>query len=140
MSNENVKQFDHEVFGKLEVITYEDKPHFIATKVAEVLGYAKPNNAINNHCKCLILLNTPFQGIEIPPKGLNIIPEKDVYRLVMRSKLPQAERFQDWVMDEVLPTIRKTGGFVDNVDQIIETFYKNEAPHIKEVIRSGLKF
>lgn len=50
---------------------YEDKPHFIASKVATLLGYSKPNNAINTHCKSLILLNAPFQGIEdFPAKGL----------------------------------------------------------------------
>lgn len=136
-----VKKFDHVLFGQLEVFIYEDKPCFIATKVAKILGYSKPNNAINTHCKSMILLNTPIRGIEtLPPKGLNIITEKDVYRLVMFSKLPQAEQFQDWVMEEVLPTLRKTGGYVSDVDQIIETFYQNEQPHIKEVIRAGLNF
>lgn len=139
MSNKEVKKFDHEVFGKLEVVIYEDKPHFIAGKVATLLGYSKPNNAINNHCKSMILLNAPIQGIEnFPPKGLNIIPEKDVYRLVMRSNLPQAEEFQDWVMEEVLPTIRKTGGMVSDIDQIMDTFYKNESEDVKAIIRSSL--
>jgi anti-repressor protein len=140
MSNK-VNKFDHVLFGSLDVVMYEDKPYFIASNVAVILGYSKPNNAINTHCKSMILLNAPIQGIEFNhARGINIIPEKDVYNLIMRSKLPNAEVFQDWVMDEVLPTIRKTGGYVSDVDQIINTFYKNEAPHIKEVIRAGLNF
>ena len=136
---QQVNKFDHEVFGKLEVVIYESKPHFIANQVASVLGYAKPNNAVNTHCKCRILLNTTFQDIEIPPKGLNIIPEKDVYRLVMRSKLPQAEEFQDWVMEEVLPAIRKTGGFVEDVNKMVDNTFKGLDVDIKRVIKSALR-
>lgn len=133
-----VNKFDHDVFGKLDVIVYEDKLYFVASKVAKILGYSRPNNAIQTHCKSMILINTPIQGIEIPARGLNIIPEKDVYRLVMRSGLERAEEFQDWVMEEVLPTIRKTGGFVSDVDQI---FYKNESDENggQEGLRSFIK-
>lgn len=52
----------------------------------------------------------------------SFIPEGDVYRLISRSKLPTAERFESWVFDEVLPTIRKTGGYVNNDDLFIQTY------------------
>ena len=140
-----VKKFDHEVFGKLTVIVYEDKPHFIANEVSNILGYVQTKDG-RSHCKSLIKLSLPdlrklgLEDLATNPQGILIIPEKDVYRMIMKSTLPRAEEFQEWVMEEVLPTLRKTGGYVSDVDQIIETFYKNEQPHIKEVIRAGLNF
>jgi prophage antirepressor-like protein len=138
-----VKKFDHELFGQLSVIMYEDKPHFIANEVVNILGYKNKSETLQYHCKSVIKLDYSKMlelKMEAKPTGIQIIPESDVYRLIMRSNLPNAEQFQDWVMEEVLPSLRKTGGFVSDVDQIIETFYKNEAPHIKEVIRAGLNF
>ena len=138
---DKVNKFYHVLFGVLDVVMYEDTPHFVGKQVALTLGYTDTDQAIRKNCKSLILLKgVSATGLTESPRGINIIPEKDVYRLIMRSKLPNAEVFQDWVMDEVLPTIRKTGGYVSDVDQIINTFYKNEAPHIKEVIRAGLNF
>jgi prophage antirepressor-like protein len=142
MSNEEVKKFDHKVFGQLEVIIHEDKPHFIVNQVCEILGYTDLRRG-RDHCKCLIKLkmaDSAKYDLDIPPTGIFIVPEKDVYRLVMRSNLPKAEEFQDWVMDEVLPTIRKTGGFVSEIDQIMDTFYKGESEEVRAIIRSGLVY
>lgn len=92
--------------GAIRVITDElGDPWFVARDVADVLGYAKPENAISRHCKAAT--TTPKQGGGF----MTIIPERDVYRLVMRSKLAGAERFEEWVVGEVLPSIRKTGKF-----------------------------
>ncbi|MBG4448733.1 phage antirepressor [Pseudomonas aeruginosa] len=89
----------------VRVITIEREPWFVARDVADVLGYAKPENAIARHCRAQT--TTPKQGGGL----ISIIPERDVYRLIMRSKLPAAERFEEWVVGEVLPSIRKTGSF-----------------------------
>lgn len=84
----------------------------MANDIAAVLGYADCRQAVSDHCKSAILL----KGVEstpltTSPRGITIIPERDVYRLIMRSKLPSAERFEEWVVGEVLPSIRKTGGY-----------------------------
>ncbi|AEA70209.1 Putative phage regulatory protein [Pseudomonas brassicacearum subsp. brassicacearum NFM421] len=92
--------------GAIRVITDElGDPWFVARDVADALGYAKPENAISRHCKAAT--TTPKQGGGF----MTVIPERDVYRLVMRSKLVGAERFEEWVVGEVLPSIRKTGKF-----------------------------
>lgn len=83
----------------------EGEPWFVARDVAEALGYAKPENAISRHCKAAS--TTPKQGGGF----VTIIPERDVYRLVMRSKLEGAVKFEEWVVGEVLPSIRKTGRY-----------------------------
>ncbi|MEL6746419.1 MAG: phage antirepressor [Pseudomonadota bacterium] len=84
------------------------EPWFVAADVARTLGYSKPHDAISRHCKGVRETRTPTKGGE---QVVTIIPERDVYRLVMRSKLPAAERFEEWVVGEVLPTIRKTGQY-----------------------------
>ncbi|WKN20798.1 Bro-N domain-containing protein [Azotobacter vinelandii] len=90
---------------EVRVVTMDGEPWFVAVDVASALGYAKPENAIARHCKAPT--TTPKQG-----GGFHtVIPERDVYRLVMRSKLPGAERFEEWVVGEVLPSIRKTGSY-----------------------------
>lgn len=100
----------------VRIIDRDGEPWFVGRDVAGVLGYADPNDALNKHCKALKKLKTgdlpELSNIkDLPPSGLIIIPERDVYRLIMRSKLPAAERFEEWVVGEVLPTIRKTGGY-----------------------------
>ena len=63
--------------------------------------------------------------------------EGDVYRLIMKSKLPSAEKFESWVFDEVLPTIRKTGGYINNVDLMVNTYF-SDIPEEQKTIIQGL--
>ena len=101
--------FSNEEFGSVRVIVQGGEPWFVASDVAKALGYERPNDAVNVHCKKV----NKFSYGESPrgAQPYNIIPESDVYRLIMRSNLPNAERFQDWVVEEVLPSIRKTGNY-----------------------------
>lgn len=80
--------------------------------MALALGYALPSKAVLDHCKyAKILKGSESELLTSSPRGLSIIPEADVYRLIMRSNLPDAVRFQDWVVEEVLPSLRKTGRY-----------------------------
>lgn len=87
----SVQIFNNERFGRVRVAMTSDKPMFLANDVAKALGYVKPANAISSHCKGVTILVTPTDGGAQPVK---YIPESDVYRLVMRSKLPQANSFR----------------------------------------------
>ena len=98
----------------LSGMLYHGKPVFDAVELAKSLGYADPHQALRNHCKSLIRLNSvesTESGFGFRPKGIQLAPESDVYRLILRSQLPSAERVQDWVCEEVLPSIRATGGY-----------------------------
>ncbi|MFO8084828.1 MAG: BRO family protein [Desulfobacterales bacterium] len=76
--------------------------------MATALVYADPKQAVRMHCKYPKLLKGDESlPLTDSPRGINIIPESDVFRLIMRSNLPSAERFQDWVVEDVLPTLRK---------------------------------
>lgn len=97
---------------KIRTVWHEGNVWFVANDVSACLGFARPEKAIIDHCNHAKTLKGPESGgLTSSPRGINIIPESDVYRLVMRSKLPAAEQFQTWVCEEVLPSIRKTGGY-----------------------------
>ncbi len=121
MSNQLVKPqetglsiFTSEEFGQVRVVMRDGEPWFVASDVAKALGYANPQEATRDHCKKVNKITQPSESLgstKTPPARINIIPESDVYRLIMRSNLPNAERFQDWVVEEVLPSLRKTGKY-----------------------------
>lgn len=110
--------FNSEEFGDIRTIEIDGKPYFVGTDVAKALGYSNPRKAILDHCKGVTKRDTPTSsGIQ----SMSYINEGDLYRLIMKSKLPSAEKFEAWVMDEVLPTIRKTGSYrkpLTTVEQI----------------------
>ena len=110
--------FNSEEFGEIRTIEIDGKPYFVGTDVAKALGYNNPRDAVSRHCKGVVKHDTPTSsGVQ----SMSYINEGDLYRLIMKSKLPSAEKFESWVMDEVLPTIRKTGSYqkpLTTVEQI----------------------
>lgn len=116
---------DHEVRG----FEYAGEPYFVGNEVAAALGYASPKDAVSAHCKSLKLLKSgelALLGIPCGPRGMNIIPERDVYRLVMRSNLPTAEAFEEKVVGEILPAIRKTGSYGAEAETIDPMAFLND--------------
>ena len=101
--------FKNAEFGQIRTIEISGQPYFMASDVAQALGYAKPQNAIQQHCRATLKQGTPISG---KIQEVNFIPESDIYRLIIKSKLPSAQRFEKWVMEEVLPSIRKNGGYI----------------------------
>lgn len=120
---QELQVFQNSQFGNLEILTIEGKEWFPAIKVAEILGYTNPRKAIRDHAK--------ERGVTIrsviDSLGRNqdkkFIDEGNLYRLITRSKLPQAEQFEEWVFDEVLPAIRKHGIYA--TDNVIEQTIQN---------------
>lgn len=117
----NVQPFDfHGV--EVRVVEAEGVTWFVAGDVAKAMGYAKPRKAISDHCLKQtyyynVVKSAPIGGATPPPIGITLhhesllIPESDIYRLVVKSRLPAAVRFEKWVMEDVLPTIRATGKY-----------------------------
>lgn len=101
--------FNNPEFGEIRTITEEGKTLFCGKDVATALGYVKPQNAIAAHCKGALKRSTPTNG---GVQELLFITEGDIYRLAARSELPGAERFESWIFDEVLPSIRQHGGYL----------------------------
>ena len=101
---------EEQLFNEIRTIEQEDGAVlFGATDIAKMLGYSNPHDAIGKHCRYLAKYDLPHP--QSPEKTIKVgfIPEGDVYRLIVRSKLPSAEKFEKWLFDEVVPSIRKRG-------------------------------
>lgn len=103
---EQLQVFKNSEFGEIKVLAEGGEELFHATDCAKVLGYSNPQKAIRDHCKGITVRSLPTKGGK---QNVRLIPEGDLYRLIIRSNLPTAERFEKWVFDEVLPSIRKYG-------------------------------
>lgn len=101
--------FSSEEFGQVRTVEINGKPYFVANDVAKALGYVETAKAIRTHCKGVSEMDIPSKG---GVQCMKIIPEGDIYRLIVRSKLPSAEKFEKWVFDEVIPSIRTNGGYI----------------------------
>ena len=99
----------------IRIITdQQGEPWFVAADIARALGYNDADQAIRRHCKGVTKAPVETTG---GMQRASIIPERDVYRLVMRSKLESGERFEEWVVGEVLPSIHKHGGYIAGQEQ-----------------------
>ena len=103
-----LKIFKNEEFGLVRTAEIDGKTYFVAKDVANALGYSNPRDAISRHCKGVVKHDSFKEG----GQEISLIPEGDIYRLVIKSQLPNAERFECWVFDEVIPSIRENGAYM----------------------------
>lgn len=104
--------FNNDQFGQMRTLTENGNTLFCGSDVAKALGYDQPHKAVDRHCRYGTKHTVPHP--QAPDKRIEMlfIPEGDVYRLITHSKLPSAERFERWVFDEVLPSVRQTGAYM----------------------------
>lgn len=107
-----IQVFNNATFGEIRIVMEDGKPLFCATDSAKALGYmANPQKAIRDHCKadgCTIRSVIDSMG---RTQQVKFISEGNLYRLIAHSELASAEKFERWVFDEVLPTLRQTGSY-----------------------------
>ena len=117
-----IKIFENDEFGKVRTVIKDGEPWLVGKDVAECLGYSKPRNAINAHVDNEDKALAPIQGgCSTGTQNTMIINESGLYSLVLSSKLPRAKEFRRWVTATILPTLRRTGGYVSNEEMFIET-------------------
>ena len=117
----NMEIFNNAEFGRVRIIEENGSFLFCASDVAKALGYSNVHSALQRHCKGVVKRDTvtSTRGIQ----ALTYIPEGDVYRLIVHSKLPSAERFERWVFDEVLPSLRRNGIYI--TDPLVKQFARD---------------
>ncbi len=145
-----LKIFQNPEFGTVRTIEIEGKIHFAGTDVAKALGYSIPSKAIQTHCRNILKWKVGVKtGVKsdgtdsIQRMEMLFIPESDLYRLIMRSQLPNAEKFSDWVCEEVLPSIRQTGSYsienrpdsymIDDPVERAKKWIEEQEAHKKEI-------
>lgn len=132
---DDLQIFNSEEFGQVRWTTINNKDYAVAKDIAGALGYKNTNDAIIRHCKGVV----KHDGFKINGIQVALISEGDIYRLVSRSELPGADTFESWIFDDVLPTIRKTGGYVNNDDAFIRTYLPFADDTTKTLFKSTLQ-
>ena len=110
--------FENMEFGKLTVIEKDGEFFFIGKEVAEKLGYARGRKAVLDHVDAEDRDEVPFQDAIGRMQKTSIINESGLYSIILSSKLPQAKEFKRWITTEVLPSIRKNGGYLKNQEHM----------------------
>ena len=135
MANEN-KSFENEEVCSVRTMEINGEPYFVGKDVATILGYVKPENAIANHVDDEDKTTTLIQGTGSNYKSnAVIINERGLYSLILSSKLPKAKEFKHWVTSEILPSIRKTGGYLANSDMMVSTYFGNLPPEQQTLVK-----
>lgn len=140
--NQQMKVFNHEQFGNVRIIEEDGRMLFCGSDVAKALGYTNPRKAVRDHTeggtkRSMVSLTTNQYGVTTEQiVETTFITEGDVYRLITHSKLPSAERFERWVFDEVLPSIRRTGGYGQqlNMELVAQIITMTVQATVKELL------
>lgn len=138
----DVSEIVSQTFGKVRMVFNGEDVLFCGSDVAKALGYTRPNDAIHDHCRADGTSKRRIMDRMGRPQDAVFITEGNVYRLIAHSKLPSADEFERWVFDEVLPTLRKTGGYISNADKMADTYlngYDDETKAALSVLLRSLK-
>ena len=128
-----ISTFNNPEFGAVRTTAINDEPYFIGKDVAVVLGYSNPRKAIIDHVdeddKGVTKCDT-LGGIQ----ELTVINESGLYSLILSSKLPTAKKFKRWITHDVIPAIRKTGGYVNDTAQFVDYYFGQLEPNQKQAL------
>ena len=130
-----IKVFENPIFGQIRMVMVDDEPWFVAKDISDKLGYAKTSNMMKR------IDDEDFKSSVLDGMNMKslLINESGLYSAIIGSKLPSAKQFKHWVTSEVLPTIRKTGGYVNNDELFISTYLPYADENTKLIFSQTLK-
>lgn len=131
----SIKVFDNPIFGQIRMVMVDDEPWFVAKDISDKLGYAQTSNMMKR------IDDEDFKSSVLDGMNMKslLINESGLYSAIIGSKLPSAKQFKHWVTSEVLPTIRKTGGYVNNDELFISTYLPYADENTKLIFSQTLK-
>lgn len=135
---DTLKIFNNPEFGSIRTAEVNGVPYLVGKDIAEILGYTNPSKALIDHVDEDDKLNNDSL-LSLGQRGGWLINESGLYSLILSSKLPNAREFKRWITSEVLPTIRKTGGYVSNEDLFVNTYLPNADENTKRMFGATLK-
>lgn len=135
---DNLQVFTKDEFGEIRVVQLNNETYFVGKDVATALGYTNPQKAVRDH---VVEEDRGVNEMDTPSgrQNLVIVNESGLYALIFGSKLESAKRFKHWVTAEVLPTIRKTGGYVNSDELFINTYFPFADENTKNMFCQTLK-
>ena len=130
-----IKVFENPIFGQIRMVMVDDEPWFVAKDISDKLGYAQTSNMMKR------IDDEDFKSSVLDGMNMKslLINESGLYSAIIGSKLPSAKQFNPWVTSEVLPTIRKTGGYVNNDELFISTYLPYADENTKLIFSQTLK-
>ena len=135
-----IQIFENEEFGRIRTLLIDGEPWFIGKDVTEILGYAKARNAVTAHVDEEDRTHALIQGgCSTGLQDTLLINESGLYSLILSSKLPGAKAFKRWVTSEILPTIRRTGGYVNDEELFISTYMPHADDATQQLFRMSLQ-
>ena len=130
-----IQIFEHEQFGKVRTVVIDGEPWFVGKDIADCLGYSNSSKAVMVHVddedKKSAMLPNSQNGNSVGK--FTLINESGIYSLIMSSKLPSAKEFKRWVTSVILPSIRRTGGYVGDADMFVENYLPFADEPIKQL-------
>lgn len=133
-----IQTFVNEEFGTVRTLMKDGQPWFVGKDVAVILGYNEPHKAIARHVDEDDGMKHPVIDSMGRTQNVTIVNESGFYSLVLASRMPNAKKFKRWVTSEVLPTIRRTGGYVGNEDTFVESYLPFADDAVKNLFRLNL--
>lgn len=139
-----VKEFFNEHFGTVRTVTINNITYFVGIDIAKSLGYSNATKAISSHCKRPIKVEIDVSSQNGKAhKSRNsqemlCITKSDIYRLIVKSKLESADKFEFWIFDEILPTIEHTGAYVENEHKMVDYYFSSLSEGTKSTIVNEL--
>lgn len=132
-----IEEFFNEKFGTVRTLHIDEKAYFVAVDIAKALGYKNPQKAIRDHCKGVNESFIPSNGGEQKAK---VITKSDIYRLIVRSKLESADEFESWIFDKIMPTIEKTGAYIEpgREKEMVSHYFSSLSSETQSVIVNEL--
>lgn len=130
-----IEVFENPIFGQIRMTMVDDEPWFVAKDISDKLGYAQTSNMMKR------IDDEDFKSSVLDGMNMKslLINESGLYSAIIGSKLPSAKQFKHWVTSEVLPTIRKTGGYVNNDELFISTYLPYADENTKLIFSQTLK-
>ena len=117
MATRDLQVFTNDAFGTIRTVEHEDKVYFCGRDVVTALGYTNTSKAIQDHCRG-VTFRYPIVDALGRTQEARFITEGDLYRLIFSSKLPAAQDFEAWGVDEILPIIRRHGVYA--IDELLD--------------------
>lgn len=142
-----INEFFNEKFGMVRTVEIDGNIYFVGLDIAKALGYSNERKAINSHCKHPVkaIINVVSQNGTShkarKSQEMLVISKSDIYRLIVRSKLHSVDEFESWVFDEILPTIERTGAYIEDgrEEEMIEHYFSSISDKVKLLMVKDLQ-
>lgn len=139
-----IKEFFNEKFGTVRTVEINGIIHFYGIDIAKALGYSNASKAVLTHCKKILkktLETSNSQNGKTVKGKVSLITKSDIYRLIVRSDLKSTDEFENWVFDEILPTIERTGAYIEDgrEEEMIERYFPSISDNVKLLMIKDLQ-